>query len=87
MPEGILIPKGMADQVKVEVTKESTVTAPVEEGTVLGNAVISLDGKVLAQIPLRAKEQVEKIDFSFALRRLWMLFTISPFAEEEIQKN
>ena len=87
MPEGILIPKGMADQVKVEVTKESTVTAPVEAGTVLGNAVISLDGKVLAQIPLRAKEQVEKIDFSFALRRLWMLFTISPFAEEEIQKN
>ena len=87
MPEGILIPKGMADQVKVEVTKESTVTAPVKEGTVLGNAVISLDGKVLAQIPLRAKEQVEKIDFSFALRRLWMLFTISPFAEEEIQKN
>lgn len=87
IPEGILIPKGMADQVKVEVTKESTVTAPVEEGTVLGNAVISLDGKVLAQIPLRAKEQVEKIDFSFALRRLWMLFTISPFAEEEIQKN
>ena len=87
MPEGILIPKGMADQVKVEVTKESTVTAPVEEGTVLGNAVISLDGKVLAQIPLRAKEQVEKIDFSFALRRLWMLFTVSPFAEEEIQKN
>ena len=87
MPEGILIPKGMADQVKVEVTKESTVTAPVEKGTVLGNAVISLDGKVLAQIPLRAKEQVEKIDFSFALRRLWMLFTISPFAEEEIQKN
>ena len=87
MPEGILIPKGMADQVKVEVTKESTVTAPVEEGTVLGNAVISLDGKVLVQIPLRAKEQVEKIDFSFALRRLWMLFTISPFAEEEIQKN
>ena len=87
IPEGILIPKGMADQVKVEVTKESTVTAPVEKGTVLGNAVISLDGKVLAQIPLRAKEQVEKIDFSFALRRLWMLFTISPFAEEEIQKN
>lgn len=87
IPKGILIPKGMADQVKVEVTKESTVTAPVEEGTVLGNAVISLDGKVLAQIPLRAKEQVEKIDFSFALRRLWMLFTISPFAEEEIQKN
>lgn len=87
IPEGILIPKGMADQVKVEVTKESTVTAPVEEGTVLGNAVISLDGKVLAQIPLRAKEQVEKIDFSFALRRLWMLFTISPFAEEEIQNN
>ena len=87
MPEGILIPKGMADQVKVEVTKESTVTAPVEEGTVLGNAVISLDGKVLVQIPLRAKEQVEKIDFSFALRRLWMLVTISPFAEEEIQKN
>ena len=87
IPEGILIPKGMADQVKVEVTKESTVTAPVEAGTVLGNAVISLDGKVLAQIPLRAKEQVEKIDFSFALRRLWMLFTISPFAEEEIQKN
>ena len=87
IPEGILIPKGMADQVKVEVRKESTVTAPVEEGTELANAVISLDEKVLAQIPLRAKEQVEKIDFSFALRRLWMLFTISPFAEEEIQKN
>ena len=80
-PSGILIPKGTADQVQIEVTREDSIQAPVEAGTVLGNAVVSLDGKVLAEIPLRAADSIEKINFTFALCKLWELFTVSPFAD------
>lgn len=82
LPSGILIPKGAADQIQIEVTRESSVTAPVEAGTELGTAVVSLDGKTLAEIKLRSADNIEKIDFTFALCKLWQLFTVSPFAGE-----
>lgn len=59
----ILLEKGKGGEVKKEIIVEETKNAPVSYGDNLGKVVFSLNGETLAEIPLTAAENVEKMTF------------------------
>ena len=71
-----LIDKAQLSQVKIQVTMDDTVAAPVSKGQRLGTMTISAGGQVLRQIPMIATEAVQKKGFwdifVSILRRLCM---------------
>ncbi len=71
--DGFLIPKGQGENVKKEVTCTDSLTAPVAKGDSAGTVRFTLEGKTLAEFPIIINEDVKKINFSFALCRLWHL--------------
>ena len=60
---------------------EIRVRAPVEEGQLLGKVVVSKEGTVLGEYPIRAKNAVEKIDFGKGMEILFgtLLGKVEPF--------
>ena len=60
------------EKVEINVHTLKTIHAPVEKGTCVGSVEYVLDGVVIKQIPLVTKEAVEKIDFWWALKEVWM---------------
>lgn len=66
----VLIPKGKGAEVTRTVTLPESVEAPVKEGAVLGEAIFSLEGRVLARIPLTAASGVNRMDFFTAFSLL-----------------
>lgn len=52
---------------------DDALTAPIEAGQVLGSVTVSVEGEILAQLPLVALEAVEQAGF-FA--RLWDAFVL-----------
>ena len=57
----LLVDKGQRDQVSTEITLEESVAAPVSKGQRLGTLTVKVGEQVLSQIPLVAKEGVEKL--------------------------
>ena len=55
--------------------------APVEEGQLPGKVVVSKEGTVLGEYPIRAKNAVEKIDFGKGMEILFgtLLGKVEPF--------
>lgn len=66
----VLIPKGKGAEVTRTVTLPESVEAPVKEGAVLGEAIFSLEGRILARIPLTAVSGVNRMDFFTAFSLL-----------------
>ncbi len=66
----VLIPKGKGVEVTRTVTLPESVEAPVKEGAVLGEAIFSLEGRILARIPLTAASGVNRMDFFTAFSLL-----------------
>jgi len=58
--DGFVLEKAEAAKVQEEILWNSTPTAPVEAGQTLGYDVLTLDGKVLARVPIVAAESVDK---------------------------
>lgn len=54
-----------------EVQLAEDVEAPVEEGQLLGKVVVSKEGTVLGEYPIRAKNAVAKIDFKKGMEILF----------------
>ena len=71
LPEVALVKKGMKDSVRVEITAAESVTAPVEEGQVLGEATVYVAGELKGSYPILAERAVEKMDFLTAIERLF----------------
>ena len=59
----ILLEKGKGKEVKKEIIVEEFRDAPVTKGDNLGKAVFSLNGETVAEIPLIASDNVEKMTF------------------------
>ena len=59
----LLIDKGQKSSVTTQVTLEESVTAPVSKGQRLGTLTIKAGDQILAQVPLVAKEPVERLSF------------------------
>ena len=58
-----LIDKAQLSQVKIQVTMDDTVAAPVSKGQRIGTMTIFAGGQVLRQIPMVATESVQKKGF------------------------
>ena len=61
--QGILIDKARKSSVAMELSAESTVTAPVSQGQRLGTLTVKAGDQVLQEVPLVASEAVERMSF------------------------
>lgn len=73
----LLLEKGKAGKVVSKVTLDESVSAPVKVGEVVGKAVYTVDGEKVAEEPVTAAEEIEKIGYFEILRRLFASFTLS----------
>lgn len=55
---------------------EESITAPVEKGQQVGTVRYELDGKVLGETPILAKEGMEKAGYLDYWKKLWKLWTL-----------
>ena len=65
LPENfnVTMPKGKANQIKTQLVVQPKLTAPLKKGQVIGKYVATLDGKVIAEKPLVALQEVEEAGF------------------------
>ncbi len=72
----LLIDKSQRGDVTTQVTLEASITAPVSQGQKLGTLTVRCGERILAQVPMVARESVEKLTwtdlFLRVLRRLCM---------------
>ncbi len=62
-PFTVLLPKGKGKQVTTEILVPEKVAAPIRKGDVIGTVKYYLEGNVIAECPVTASEDVEKIGF------------------------
>lgn len=72
--ESILVAKGRSADVSRTVEVPTETEAPVEKGAQLGQVIFSLDGQVLAKLPILAGETVSRMNFSSAFMILLKSF-------------
>lgn len=71
-PFSLLVSKN--DSITVEYNMVNTLTAPVRQGDILGQAMICLNGEPLEEMPIVASSSTEKRTFPYFLRILQNLF-------------
>ena len=71
----LLMRSGQKDKLSFETELPEYLTAPVEEGQILGKVTFSVKDRVVGSCFLRAKQAVEKLSFSDML--LWMLSALA----------
>lgn len=81
LPLSFVMKRGEENSLTQEVELAEDVEAPVEEGQLLGKVVVSKEGTVLGEYPIRAKNAVEKIDFGKGMEILFgtLLGKAEPF--------
>ena len=69
-----LISKAKIDKITCQIEMPETLTAPLYKGQTVGRAVYYMDGEAIGEIPIIAKESVERINFielfKIALKKL-----------------
>ena len=68
--EPVLLEKEAAAGIQREITLAESVSAPVEQGQVLGSVTLKKDDQVLAEVPLVAPEGVEKVSWGALFRQV-----------------
>lgn len=66
----ILIPSGSSGRVEIDYERVETVHAPITKGTIIGEASFTLNGEEIFSTELCAAENVDKLSYIEALRRL-----------------
>ncbi|MCD8011139.1 MAG: D-alanyl-D-alanine carboxypeptidase [Lachnospiraceae bacterium] len=67
-------------QIERRVTLASSLTAPAEEGTVVGSLEYILDGRTLGSVDIVTTAAVEQAGYTDILRRFWETFLDTGFA-------
>ena len=67
----VSVPRGRYAELKPAMEVPKSLVAPIEAGQAIGTVKVSLDGEVVAQAPLVAREAVEQAGF---FKRLWDAF-------------
>lgn len=67
----MLIPKGKDAEIQYQISVGENLTAPVEEGQVLGKITCILDGEVLKEYNILAKTSIPEITFSSVFQLLF----------------
>lgn len=70
-PASVLVKKGGESKITQTVELSPDVSAPVENGQVLGTVKFTLDGKVVSEAKICAPEAVEQMDFGSAYKKIW----------------
>ena len=73
----LLIEKAQKNMVTTEIQLEESISAPVSKGQKLGTLTVKAGEYVLKQIPLIAKEGVEKLTFGQIWSRILQVLTMS----------
>ena len=68
--EPVLVEKAVRQQLETSVELAPSVTAPVEQGQVLGTLTVTAGGQVVAAVPIVAPERVERLTFWDLLGRI-----------------
>ena len=68
----VLIRRADIRQLKFEVSPLAGLTAPIEAGEKIGSYVALLDGEIVGEAPLVARQPVEKANFVIRFFR-WLL--------------
>lgn len=71
-PETYLLPKGQEGLIEQKVELPENLEAPVEKGQIIGKVSVFLNGGEIGEYNIIAKEAVEKMSFSAALKILFM---------------
>ena len=71
VPETYLLPKGQEGLIEQTVILPESLEAPVEKGAVIGRVKVTLNGGEIGGYDIIAKESVEKMSFSAALKILF----------------
>lgn len=67
----LLVAKGRADEIGCTIAIPEEVMAPIEAGEKLGTVSYTLDGRVLAEVPVLAEYAVPRMGFRAAVSMLW----------------
>lgn len=67
----VLLPKNVSGKIERKTVLSENVTAPVKKGDVLGTVTVTLGDEHLGEIPLVAKEDVQRLTFGVTLG--WIL--------------
>ena len=67
----VLLPKNVSGKIERKAVLSENVTAPVKKGDVLGTVTVTLGDEQLGEIPLVAKEEVQRLTFGVTLG--WIL--------------
>ena len=67
---GIVVLKGREADIVSKAEYEQVADAPVEQGQTLGKLVYTLDGEVLAEIPIISEDKVDKLSFGLSFVRM-----------------
>ena len=67
----VLLPKNVSGKIERKTVLSENVTAPVKKGDVLGTVTVTLGDEQLGEIPLVAKEEVQRLTFGVTLG--WIL--------------
>lgn len=78
MPKnGIVIKKGSQSKLSQELVIQDNIQSPVNQSQIVGKVIVSLDGKVLYEMDVKTKENVEKINiFSAFLKIINKIFNL-----------
>ena len=70
--EGILYPirRDGQDQVKLDIRLHDALTAPVEPGTIVGEAALLVNGEGIRTVPLLSREGASSLSFDWFLQRV-----------------
>lgn len=70
-PKPLLLRKGQEGKIVCETTLAADLEAPVEEGQVIGEMLLKLEGETLASYPIRAQKAIGRLTFGAAFGRLF----------------
>lgn len=70
-PEGVIVPRGQAEQIDQQVELAELLEAPVLEGQEIGKVRVKVGGEQVSEYPLLAAAGVEKMTLSRALGIVW----------------
>lgn len=76
---------GKEEQIEVRTDIPQSLAAPVEMGEEVGSVAYLLNGEEIARYPVYTGESVRKIDFSWCLERVFMVYC-NRYEEENLQE-
>ena len=71
MYAGRVVEKGTVDSITQRVELQEELTAPVQQGQIIGRVVVEADGQLLGEYPVTAAQSVERMTWGRAMELLW----------------